>query len=291
MNVDLTGNPESADSGFDTGQHFEGRTNHMTDYLPNAGQTYMPFQKNINVETLPYTPLPKPDPEIPELKLNQAALEKGWVIKSQSQHFLPGVTAKMLDWFWANMEKGYYLWAPGSHKRFSWVKAPWQYGFFHSVHMISEAVGKGCPVFGGEGVEIHRLGLDYFPFTAALAHVLVEGVFNDKDEFVDMTVHMWEDCEGGCRHITAAVASSTVSEPPRFIKEMLAEDPTVKPVSPAETDHGDYEASRWPVFLPKLYDLWKDHPDPSQNVACDLAVRTSADGKLEYVSSNPPVTV
>lgn len=45
------------------------------------------------------------------------ALEKKWIIKEQCQHFLPGVTPEMLDWFWANMEKGYYLWAPGSHKR------------------------------------------------------------------------------------------------------------------------------------------------------------------------------
>lgn len=261
----------------------------MTEYQANAGQTYIPFQKNIQIDTLPYEPLPKPDPQIPELKLNTMAREKKWVIQSQSQHFLPGVTAKMLDWFWTNMEKGYYLWAPGSHKRFNWVKAPWQYGFLHSVHMISEAVGKDCSVFGGEGVEIHRLGLDYFPFTAALEHVLVEGVFNDLNEFVDMTVHMWEDCPGGCRHITAAVASTTVSEPPRFIKEMLAENPDVKPVAPSATDHGEYEASRWPQFLPQLYELWKNHPDPSQNVACDLTVRQTDEERWEYEAENPPV--
>ena len=184
------------------------------------------------------------------------AQEKKWVLQSQTQHFLPGVTAKMLDWFWANMERGYYLWALGSHKRFSWVKAPWEYGFGNSVHMISESVGKGCPVFGGEGVEIHRLGLEYFPFTYALSHVLVEGVFNDKKEFVDMTVHMWQDCEGGCNHITAAVASTT--------------------------DHAEYEASRWPKFLPQLYQLWEGHPDPSQNVVCDLTVRKTGEEQWEY---------
>ena len=63
----------------------------------------------------------------------------------------------MLDWFWANMEKGYYLWAPGSHKRFNWVKTPWQYGFLHSAHMISETMGENRPVFGGSGIQINRL--------------------------------------------------------------------------------------------------------------------------------------
>lgn len=261
----------------------------MTDYQANAGQTFTPVQKNTQIETLPFEPLGKPEPQLPKLQLNTSAEKKGWVIQSQSQHMLPGISAEMLDWFWANMEKGYYLWAPGSHKRFNWVKAPWQYGFLHSVHMISESVGRGFPVFGGEGVEIHRLGLDYFPFTSALEHVLVEGVFNDKNEFVDMTVHMWEDCLGGCRHITAAVANPAVSEPPRFIKEMLEENPDAQPVAPSATDHCEYEASRWPQFLPALYNLWKDHPDPSQNVACNLTVRKTGDESWEYVHDNPAV--
>jgi hypothetical protein len=259
------------------------------DYTANAGQTYLPFQENTQVKTLDYTPLARPNPAIEELCLNQMAIDRKWVLQSQCQHFLPGVQAKMLDWFWANMEKCYYLWAPGSHKRFNWVKAPWQYGMEQSVHMISESVGEGFPVFGGSGVEIHRLGLSYFPFTQALSHVIVEGVFNDLDEFVDMTVHMWEDCEGGCRHITAAVASTTLSEPPHFVKEMLAEDPEAKIVPPSVTDHAEYEASRWPVFLPTLYGLWEGHPDPTQNVACNLEVKKTGDETWEYIHENGPV--
>lgn len=261
----------------------------MTEYLANAGQTYMPFQENTEVDTLPYTPLAAPSPALPELELNSAAAAKGWALGAQEQHFLPGVTSEMLDWFWANMEKGYYLWAPGSHKRFNWVREPWKYGFLGSAHMISEAVGKGMAVFGGSGVEIRRLGLAYFPFTYALEHVLCEGVFNDLGEFVDMTVHMYADCPGGCNHITAAVASTTVSEPPRFVKEMLAADPDAKIVPPSTTSHAGYEASRWPQFLPQLYALWRDHPDPSQSVRCDLRVRRAGEERWEYVSENPPV--
>lgn len=252
------------------------------EYLANAGQTYMPFQENTRIPTLPYEPLPRPEPPLPELALNAMARGKGWEITMQGQHFLPGVTAAMLDWWWANMEKGYYLWAPGSHKRFSWVREPWKYGFLRSAHMISEAVGMDMPVFGGSGVEIDRLDLGWFPFTEALEHVIVEGVFNGKGEFVDMTVHMWQDVPGGCAHVTAAVANPHITEPPRFILEMLAEDPDVKPVPPAATDHGEYEASRWPVFLPKLYELWKDHPDPTQSVRCDLAVEKTGEETWRY---------
>ena len=263
----------------------------QTAYVPNAGQTYMPFQKNINVPTLEYEKLPRPEPALPELELNRAALDKGYALGEQCQHFLAGVTAEMLDWFWANMEKCYYLWAPGSHKRFNWVRAPWEYGFEESAHMISETVGQGLAVFGGSGVQINRLKVsEWFPFTTHLEHVICEGVFNGKGEFVDSTVHMWQDVPGGCVHQTASVVNTRVTAPPDFILEMLAEDPEAKFVAPASTDHAEYEAAMWPRFLPTMYSLWKDHPDPSQNVRCDLRVRENG-GRLEYIAENGPVVM
>ncbi len=260
------------------------------EYQANGGQTFRPILENIHIPTLPYTPLARPEPPLAAPELNAAAREKGWVLNSWHQHFLPGVSAAMLDWFWANMEKGYYLWAPGSHKRFSWVREPWEVGFLRSAHMISESVGEGLPVFGGSGVQIDRLDLSWFPFRDALEHVIVEGVFNDPGEFVDMTVHMWQDVPGGSVHMDAAVAAPEISQPPRFILEMLAADPDVKPVPPSATDHGEYEASRWPVFLPGLYALWKDHPDPTQSVPCDLRVQKTAEG-YAYIAENGPITV
>lgn len=260
------------------------------EYLANGGQTYLPLQDNIHIDTLPYEPLPKPSPELPLLELNEEAKAKGWVLNNQHQHFLPGVTAKMLDWWWANMEKGYYLWAPGSHKRFSWVREPWKYGFLNSAHMIAESVGKGVPVFGGDGVQINRLDLSYYPFTTHLEHVICEGIFNRKGEFVDSTIHMWQDVPGGCIHVDASVANPNITEPPEFILKMLEEDPEAKPIPASATDHGEYEASRWPVFLPTLYHLWEGHPDPSQNVPCDLRIEETEKG-LRYLCENGPVKI
>ena len=71
----------------------------LMEYIPNGGQTYMPFQKNSHVQTLPFTPLEPPKPAYPALALNEASREKGYVITTQAQHFLPGVTAKMMDWW------------------------------------------------------------------------------------------------------------------------------------------------------------------------------------------------
>ena len=254
------------------------------DYIPNGGQTYLPIQENTHVPTLPFEPLPPPTPAYAPLALTETARDKGYVITTQAQHFLPGVSAKMLDWWWANMEKGYYLWAPGSHKRFSWVKSPSQYGFLNSAHRISEAMVPGRPVFGGSGVQINRLDLSWYFFTTHLSHIIVEGVFNQKGEFVDSTVHMWEDAEGGCNHIVAGVANTRCSEPPAFVRE----DPAAAPDPADSAIHTEYECSRWPVFLPTLYRLWEGHPDPSQNVPCNLTVAETPEG-LIYLAENGPV--
>ncbi len=255
-------------------------------YTPNAGQTYMPFQKNIHVPILDFTPLNAPSPAYAPLELTEEAKAKGYIITTQAQHFLPGVTAKMMDWWWANMEKGYYLWAPGSHKRFNWVRTPWEYGFVNSAHMISEAMVPGRRVFGGDGVEIRRLDLDWFFFTNHLSHVIVEGVFNAKEEFVDSTIHMWEDCAGGCNHIVSAVANTRCSEPPAFV---LA-DPTALHTPEEGAYHSEYEAAMWPRFLPTLYHLWEGHPDPSQNVPCNLTVTETKTG-IAYIAANGPVVL
>ena len=258
----------------------------MTDktlYIASAGQTHIPFQENEGVPFVPFERPAKPEPPLAPLKLTQEAIDKGYDLPSQRHHFLPGLTSEMLDWFWANMEKGYYLWAPGSHKRFNWLKTPYEYGFEDSVHIIAETTDPALPVFGGEGVEIHRLHLtDFYPFKTALGHVICEGVFNDAGELVDSTVHEWEDVPGGIVHITATVTNTRASMPPGFVLDILKNDPDAKLVPNYATDHEDYEASQWPVFLPKLYDLWKEHPDPSQNVHCDLSAEWGEDGRLHY---------
>ena len=101
---------------------------------------------------------------------------------------------------------------------------------------------------------------------------------------------MWQDVPGGCVHQTASVVNTRVTAPPDFILEMLAEDPEARFVAPASTDHAEYEAAMWPRFLPTMYSLWREHPDPSQSVRCDLRVRENG-GWLEYIAENGPVVM
>lgn len=69
----------------------------MTKYSANAGQTYMPVQENIHIDFLPYTTPEKPSPLLKPFELKPSYIENGFKIASQKQHFLPGLTAQMLD--------------------------------------------------------------------------------------------------------------------------------------------------------------------------------------------------
>ena len=112
----------------------------------------------------------------------------------------------------------------------------------------------------------------FFHFTTCLKHVICEGVYNDVGELVDSTIQYVGRSAPGCVHMTATVQNSRVSMPPAFIIDMLKDHPNAKIIPNFATDHEDYEASQWPVFLPTLYRLWENHPDPSQNVHCNLEV-------------------
>ena len=72
---------------------------------------------------------------------------------------------------------------------------------------------------------------------------------------------------------------------------MLKNEPDVKIIPNYATDHEDFEASQWPIFLPSLYRLWENHPDPSQNVKCNLEVVMDKDGRFRYLHENGPVRI
>ena len=49
-----------------------------------------------------------PSPMLPEPQTKQDFRNQGFVDAECHQHFLPGVSARMLDWFWCNLDKCYY---------------------------------------------------------------------------------------------------------------------------------------------------------------------------------------
>ena len=258
----------------------------MREYIGNAGQTYQPFKENINVPELEFENVQKPDSrQVPELTVSAEFADRGWVKKWQVESFLPGVTAEMLDWFWANMEKMYYLWAPGSHKNFCWIKEPWKYGHTKAELIISETFTPDTPVFGGRGIHICRMDMDQYPFTDALKHVNLEATFTKSGELSDAAIDTWENVEGGVVHVRAKIINTKNNELPDFIQEMFDEfgdEETKRILSADRTHHSRYEAAMWIKYLPAVYDLWKEHPDESQNVPNNLEVEKDTNGRWKY---------
>lgn len=256
-------------------------------YIATSGQTSIPFGSSY-VKWPKWEKLQMPE-GLPEIDLNPNYRERGWYFLYQAQHFVPNVTAKMLDWFWCNMEKCYYLWAPGSHKSFQWVREPWRYGFTNSSHASTETMLSGqklnLNVACGKGygmLAYERFDMDIYPFNMCLEHCVLEGSKEEDGTIWSLITHLWEDVEGGVIHRTAACVD-------RYEKGIRILPPDEFPLPKGAKNivaHGEFEASMWPQFLPKLYDVWKDHPDPAQNVFYDLRVHQIDTYRWEYLEDN-----
>ena len=56
---------------------------------------------------------------------------------------LDGVTARMIDWFWSNMEKGFLLWHPSQHEPLQWAVPVKPGNPIGSVHIAPQTWNDG----------------------------------------------------------------------------------------------------------------------------------------------------
>ncbi len=260
-------------------------------YVATGGQTSRPFGQ-FHVPYPKWSHLQKPSElgiVLPEIDLNPEYKAKGWHFQYEGQHFLPGVKAEEIDWFWSNMEKGYYLWAPGSHKRFQWIKEPWEVGFTNSAHTAVENMHEDqildASVAAGDGygmLKYNRYDMNWYPFDQIMDHVIIEGTQDENGHTWMLNIHMWQDVEGGCLHRTAG-CTETMEQGAKILPPDEFPCPKGK-INIIE--HCEYEIYWWPKFLPDLYKVWKNHPDPTQNVVFDLSVKPVGDFKWAYVKDN-----
>jgi hypothetical protein len=253
-----------------------GQEGQRIEYAANGGQTTVPPTARADIPRVPWTPTPRPNPPLPDLTLRPRWGEEGWRIVVDFQHELRGVSPEMIDWFWANMEKAYFLWAPGDHKWFEWVKSPGEVGFVGSSHCAAEQTFPGGPVMWVRAPIGERKDMSWHPFTTSMQHVILEYTMDGKFA----SIHQWEAAPYGSVHRITTIGKGELPDAVKKLRIAGMED--------AGAHHADYEEARWCEFLPQLYALWKDHPDPSQNVHCDLRVRQLPNGEWEYVAENRP---
>ncbi len=246
-------------------------------YIPNAGQTFLPALHSPYTQTVPYDKAADLPSKEGGYQFHEKWKNSGYLMVGTDEvKFLKGVTPQMLDWFFANMEKAYYLWAPGEHLSFQWKVSPAEIGYEGSVEYIYET-NHFLPVY------MKRISMDNYPFTECASHCWIsDGTFGDSGRGMRL-IHMYDEIEGGTKWITIKLVHKSDAD---WIREYRSK------ADPAKTlAHNEYEAGRFKDFLPEIYRLWKDIPNPSQNVSFDLRTKQNPDGTWSHICDNkPPVS-
>lgn len=239
---------------------------------PNAGQTYEPGLETPNPTTIPYDRAPDLPSKEGGYQFHEKWKDSGYMMVGKDEvKLLEGVTPEMLDWFWANMEKVYYLWAPGEHLTFDWEVAPVEVGYEGSCEHVYET---------NHFLDVHmkRLNMDNYPFTECAEHCwMADGTFGDSPHGMRL-IHMYEAVEGGTKWITIKLVHKDDAD---WIREYRAKADPVKTV-----EHNEYEAGRFKDFLPTAYDMWKNHPNPYQSPNYDLRTKQNPDGTWSHICEN-----
>ena len=239
-------------------------------FLFNAGQgrSYGKDEVPVRFEKVPFEKA-EVLTDIPPLTVHPAFANQDYVVTSDVTEFISGVTAKMCDWWWGNLEKGYDVWAPGEHYGFDWVVPPCEVGYEGSVESSYE-FDPHHPLI------LTRLGMSRYPFNECFEHCwLSECMLGPVHTYL---IHMYEDTTDGI--LWRSVQFMTASDA-RIMNSMKDQMPDLQ-------SHMEYESGRLNVVLPPLYQLWNDHPDPWQNIQFDLTTVQNEDGTWRHKYKNLP---
>jgi hypothetical protein len=177
---------------------------------------------------------------------------------------LDGVTARMIDWFWSNMEKGFLLWHPEQHEPLSWPVPVRDGAPLGAVHLAPQTWDDGRR----QNLYLRFEWLEAVPeaLRAEICHehvIIVAGLgFGPEALEVDTPLgyrlHQWSKSDGGVVGQSTAIGLR-------------------KPETPAEglvwAAHAAGEIGNWEVFLPEIYRLYKAVKDPGRNPFADLSVQ------------------
>lgn len=197
--------------------------------------------------------------------------EKGW---THINWELDGITPKMLDWWWTNMEKGFALWHPVDHTDFYWHVRPKPYQALGAIHVAPQIWADGTqirPHIRWDDVatldeDIKEIIVYDHVVVAAGISMTGENV-KDDDPPVSYRIHQWEKTDFGVRGKSSAIPI----EPEPLEKGMVW------------AKHGEEEIGYFQDFLADLYRLWSVVKNPEINPY--FSFRIKKEGKsIKYVS-------
>ncbi len=186
-----------------------------------------------------------------------------------------GVTPKMIDWFWSNMEKGFILWHPEQHDALAWAVPPVNGNPVGSIHIAPQTWNDGKK----QNLYIRLEDLNEVPsevksYIKYNHVVIVAGLGLGEEALEDpkplgYRIHQWEKTDFGVKGMSSAIG-------------------TRKKETPEEgmiwAAHCKDEVGNWGVFLAKLYDLYRVVTNPETNLYADLSVEgIGAEAKYKYI--------
>ena len=176
---------------------------------------------------------------------------------------LEGVTARMIDWFWSNMEKGFMLWHPEQHEPLEWPVPPRHGNPFGAIHNAPQtwSDGRRQNLF----IRFERLedlapeirDVIVFEHVMVVAGLGFDAEAMKRGEPLGYRVHQWQASDAGVVGRSSAIGTRRKETP---------EDGLVW------ADHAGQEILNWAKFLPQLYTLYLVVTDTRRNPFTDLAV-------------------
>ena len=184
---------------------------------------------------------------------------------------LNGVTAHMLDWFWANMEKGFYLWHPIEHHEFYWAVPPEEDNIVGSVHVAPQTWGDGQRIEPHIRIEdlatLRKEILDIIVYDHAVvvgAISLTKKDYKPENPVIAYRVHQYESSDLGVRGMSSCV-NETLEKGMVWSK------------------HASEEVGYWGDFLPQMYQLYRVIDNPKVCPFMSLKVERTGD-TVRYVA-------
>jgi hypothetical protein len=174
-----------------------------------------------------------------------------------------GVTARMIDWFWSNMEKGFILWHPEQHEPLVWALPPKHGDPLGAIHIAPQTWNDGRR----QNLYIRFERLE--DVAAEIRdHILYEHVIIvaglglgeeclARPDPMGYRLHQWQKDDGGVIGKSTAIGTRK--------KETVAD-------GKIWAAHCAEEVGNWGVFLPQLYSLYKVVTDTTRNPFTDLSV-------------------
>lgn len=188
---------------------------------------------------------------------------------------LDGVTPRMIDWFWMNMEKGFILWHPEQHEPLEWPVPPRHGNPIGAIHNAPQTWNDGRRQ--NLYIRFERLEDVPAPVRDVIEHrhvMIVAGLGLTEEEMragdpMGYRVHQWSASDVGVVGRSSAIGGRK------------KEDEAAGKVWAA---HACQEIANWAVFLPQLYKLYQVVTDTRRNPFADLSVEgTGRDARYLHI--------